>query len=1045
MACAGLACVLRVCIAQPTGSPAKSATTEATPISPSDIDGRSFSGLTFPLQPRQGTLSFAGRRVYAWKEGSTQRLLLSQDVRIHIDTVEFLSERALVWVERTRQEADGSSRYQVYLYLDHAGTPPDAAFDEAAPIRMEGDRLPVRGVVIVDSGPSMKADEVIDGPPPRGEEDGAFVKAGEAQLASSLRRLLPGYVEDFNDPFAQLPVPAPVQPPGVEAGKDQAPSKPQFDPVGEAGRLFQDSPLTKAPDPIFAKSGVVTLAAGKVTLVTGDAENTVMASEGVVLEYTDLRQGTPRTLQVRAQRAVLFLAARQSDLAHFSAKDVLGMYLEGDASATDGKYTLRGPRIYYDMARNKAVVIDAVFWTYDERRRLPLYVRAKAIRQESSDQFRADSARFSNSAFFEPEFSIGATSVTVSRKVAEPTQEERLAGAGRIETTEVDARNITLRAGDVPFFYWPRYVGDPTSLPLRDLRVENQVGSGTTMRSRWAMYELFGLNGPENTSLDLQLDYSTKRGVGLGPTFAWDRPTSKGEIAAYGLPSDQGQDLLKSGARVDGNGDFRGIIAGEERWKLNTEWTAFLEGTYIGDERFVQAMLPKESAERREFTTRALARRREENTAIFVEASGSLNDFIANEYLLTSKGYSVERLPEGTYIRQGDDLWKERPGFVTYGSEYRAGRLSLNFDEAKASSRGLTSDASANRALGINASQSPGDRLRALGLNEDGVFRADTRQEVSMQLDAGPVRVQPFAVGRVTMYDSDFEGFAPNNGKGNDDARLWGALGMRTSTTIQRVYDGVDSRILDIHRLRHIVEPGATYMVSGTNVASSHLPVFDDEVENLISGQVVRFGVDQTWQTQRGGPGRWHNVDVFKWKNEVVLSSDDTVRKGPIGHWYDPRPELSRAGNFYSTEATWQISDTLAVSGRDVYDFDSRHQELVGGGVLIRHTPEFSSYLDAHSVHSQDQTILGVGAQYELTDKYLWATGATFDAARGGFQGGYIDLRRRFESVTVGGSISYDDISGTTSFGFSIQPTGARGGASFGGFGGSGTSSRIGG
>jgi hypothetical protein len=485
------------------------------------------------------------------------------------------------------------------------------------------------------------------------------------------------------------------------------------------------------------------------------------------------------------------------------------------------------------------------------------------------------------------------------------------------------------------------------------------------------------------------------------------------------------------------------MITAEDRWKVNDQWATFIEAASISDANFVEAMLPRQAAERREFITRFLARRREDNTAVFLEASGSLDDFVANEYLLTSKGYSVSRLPEGTYLRQADDVISSRPGLVTYWSEYRAGRLNLNFDEIVSGNRGLTSNSIAQRALGINASQSPADRLRALGLNEDGVFRADTRQELTLQVGAGPINIQPFAIGRVTAYDSDFAGYAGN--AGNDHARVWAAAGMRASTSIQRVYDGVDSRFFDVHRIRHIIEPGVTFMASGTNVESSNLPVFDDEIENLLDGRIVRFGVDQTWQTQRGGPGRWHNVDLFKLKTEVVLSSSDTPTKGPIGHWYEPRPELSWAGNFFSGEATWQVSDTFALSGQEVYDFDGDQQALAGGGLLIRHSPEFSSYLDGHYVNSQDQTIVGIGAQYELTDKYLLATGATFDAARDGFQGASIEFRRRFESVTVGASISYDEISGTSNFGFSIQPAGARSGASFGGFGGSGASSRVGG
>jgi hypothetical protein len=92
-----------------------------------------------------------------------------------------------------------------------------------------------------------------------------------------------------------------------------------------------------------------------------------------------------------------------------------GPLIEGDVVASDGRYTLRGPRIYYDLQANRALVIDAVFWTYDEQRRLPLYVRADSIRQRSAGEFFAENARLSTTAFFEPDFTIGASTVTISR------------------------------------------------------------------------------------------------------------------------------------------------------------------------------------------------------------------------------------------------------------------------------------------------------------------------------------------------------------------------------------------------------------------------------------------------------------------------------------------------------------------------------------------------------------------------------------------------------------------------------------------------------
>ncbi len=62
----------------------------------------------------------------------------------------------------------------------------------------------------------------------------------------------------------------------------------------------------------------------------------------------------------------------------------------------------------------------------------------------------------------------------------------------------IDAQDITLRAGDLPFFYWPRFRGDPSRVPLKDIRVENRTGSGTALRTRWNAYSLLDLEPDEN-------------------------------------------------------------------------------------------------------------------------------------------------------------------------------------------------------------------------------------------------------------------------------------------------------------------------------------------------------------------------------------------------------------------------------------------------------------------------------------------------------------------------------------------------------------------
>ncbi len=1024
---------------------------------PASITGTNFAGLRYTQAPVQGQVILGARRVHAWSEGTTRRLFLSGDVRVTLGGHQFSAARAVAFVERISPEG-ATPRYQVFVYFDRAGTSTDAASNTS--IQVSGDRLPVRGVIECPEGVRLRADALEQGSPRKESDEVALLFDAETAFARSLRRLIPGYVEpEVPKPVVRRPnLPFPEEPPAIaeapsaptprEATREPTRAEPGLGRPAEPSRalepaitmdeLLQRVPVAEATQPIFAKEGLITLSAGELTLVSGTDENAVMATGGVVVQYNDLKAG--RALQITGQRAVVFLnPGKVNEITRLSKEDVRGIYMEGDVSATDGRYTLRGPKMFYDLNANRAIVLDAVFWTYDEQRRLPLYVRAKSIRQESADQFKAEQAIFANSAFFEPEFCVGATSVTVSRRKI--PAEERHPGDPTMQTL-VDARNITLRAYDVPFFYWPIYSGDPSQLPLRDLRVENSSSNGAAIKARWNAYSLLGLTRPTDLRADLQTDYYFNRGLGLGAGLGWDRPASRGEITGYMLPSDTGKDVFKTGFKKDRDGDFRGIVAGENRWKFSDSWTLFTEGTYISDEGVVDAFFRKLGEERREFTNRVYARRLEDNTATTIEAKTTFNDFISNEYLLQSRGYSVSKLPEVAYVRQADDLAPGiRPGYMTYFSEYRVGRLSMNFDEVQGIDHGL-GQVNSRRVLGTNFNETLAERLRREGYFESAITRADTRHEISVQMREGPVNIQPFILGRLTAYDNDFDNFSPRE---NDNTRVWGAAGVRFATTIQRVDNGVDSRFFDLHRLRHIVEPSATMMFAGTNIDRVDLPIYDYDVESLAEGNLYRFGVAQTWQTQRGGPGRWHSVDVFKLNTDVVVASGDADPRSPIGRFYDYRPEYSNPGNYLVVDGLWRISDVTALTGGTVFDFDLNQPATSDVGVMFQHSPRWRSYVDSHFVNALDRTIIAFGSSYQLTSKYDVGFGAAYDASANGFQGFNVDFQRKMENITFGFNIGYNDISGETSFGFTLRPYGAKGGFGVSGVGSQSQSSGLGG
>ena len=967
-----------------------------------DITGRDFAGVRLPVEPVTGPILFRASKASVWTEPSAptpvQRLFLEGDVRVVLGVHQFDAARAVVWLQKL-----GAGEYQVFVYFDRVGTA-----NADATISVAGDRLRVQGVLKVDRPIKLTTDLRREGRPAD-----PLLREAEAALTVYLTELVFG---------TSVPEPSSILP-GVGPGVVRA--KPRFGPglnrpfepgavaVGseELAGLSRDLPPSPVREPIFAKTGLISFSPGRVTVVTGADENAVMFTDGVVVQYWDRKTG--RTLQITAERAVAFLASGPlAGLAQLDADAVHGVYLEGDVIATDGKYTLRGPRMYYDVQQNRAVVIDAVFWTYDERHQLPLYVRAETIRQESADDFSAANAKLTNSAFFVPHLSIGASSVTISRKE----------GRGGRTRHVVDARHITLRSESMPFFYWPGYKGDPSEIPLRDLAFESSSGSGAAIKTSWDAFGLLRLKKPYWLGANILIDEFFERGPAVGTSLWWDDTKLAGRLDAYLLPYDTGTDLLTSGARIDHDGETRGMLTAEHRWALTDQWTLFGEVSYISDETFVDTFFERQAESRREFTNAVRLRRLDGNTTLDLTAKAAVNDFTPNEYLLQSRGYMVDKLPEVEYHRIADDLLPgAAPGLISYTSEYRAGMVAMRFVEPTAAELGLDTTTRSRKALGIEPGQSIADTLRARGLTEDGVLRFDTRHELSTQLALGPVNIVPFAVGRVTVYDDSFEGYSSG---ASDQYRLFGSLGVRATTTIQKVDESVESRLLDLHRIRHIIQPGVTLWTSGASIDQADLPVYDESVESLADGSVIRLSLDQTWQTKRGGPGRWRSVDVLTLSTELVLSSEDADPESPIGRFFDDRPELSNLGDFGTIDAAWQITDAFGVGVNTIYDFDASQPARTIVGTSIRHTPNFRTYADLRFINALDSTYLSAGAFYQVTPKYDIDLLGTYDDKASDLQTVRALVTRRFPNVILGVGFTHNNIKDETSFGIIIKPIG---------------------
>jgi len=1004
---------------------------DAQPTDPLDITGQDFSGITLPMAPSLAPMEMRAQRVWSWQgpggflpDGAPaprlQRMLLVGDVAVNIGGYRFRAARASVWIE-PRPSRDGQPTvYQVFFLFDRVsspGTGPSAG--------IAADRLPVEAVIAPPEGVQLAAD-LLRNERPTDPADQAFLIESEREFAGRLREIvgLPRIVpRESQAPGVRRPITTDDR---FRPGIDRS-FTPGSELVSEQAirAAIEEGALPTPGRPIFPSRGLISFDSGDITFVRGEKESAVMLTGGVRALYRESPGG--RFVELTAQRGVVFLPPGPiTGLVNLQAGDILGIYLEGAVTVSDGSYTVRTPHVFYDLAGDRAVMLDAVLWSYDRRRRMPLYVRAEAIRQTAADSFIANEARVARTAFARPHISIGTREVTLVRT---PGADEPGSTDGGFTA---DAKDITLRLNDTPLLYWPRFIGDPGEAPLKRFAIDSSDGNGVAVKTTWRADTLLGVDMPDGLTVDLLLDGYFKRGAGLGLEARWQTPTLDGSALAYWLPHDTGEDRLRTGAKRDFDGESRGLLAIEQRFDFTRGWNAWLDVSAISDSTFVDGLFEPLGYQRRDFTTGGAFTRTLDNTQIGIEARGSFQNFIANENTLQTPGYTTERLPEIRAVRIADDLLPGvAPGALTSYSEFSAGSYRLNFSETSAGTLGYRNNTLAQRAFGINADESIADRLRAQGLSESPVTRIDARQEFQLKGRVGEIEITPFVIGRITWYDTKFEDYSPDE---TDSTRLWGAIGTTISTTLSRVDNTVQSGLLDLNRLRHIIEPSVTVMYADTTISRLDLPVYDDAVERLVEGGIIRFALDQTFQTQRGGPGRWHSVDVLTIESELVFTFDND-EEAPIGRFFDFRPELSRTSDYARASAAWRATNSLALVGETIYDFNTNKQARSSIGMLIDHSPVASTSIELRYIEPIDSTSLDAVTSYSLGDKYTVFGSTSYDFDNNDFRRFSAEIRREFAEVFVGVGLSYDNIQGTTSFGFILQPKGFGRGAALRGIG----------
>lgn len=662
---------------------------------------------------------------------------------------------------------------------------------------------------------------------------------------------------------------------------------------------------------------------------------------------------------------------------------VAAAYLEGDVVISRGLRQIRADQVYYDFEASTALICNVVARTVSVERGVPIYIRATEVRQLSETQFEARDAKISTNEFHTPSYYVGATKVYFEDRTERlPSGEQVGLVAGRYKIY-----NSTLNVEGVPVLYWPYSTGDfkQAESAIRSLSLSYDNDYGITGRTRWYLFPLIGLEQPEGVDATLKLDYYGDHGPAVGIDAQYEREKYFGLVRSYYV-HDTGEDHL-GGIRGDVEPPHknRGRFTTRHRQYLPQNWELTLEFSYLSDCNFREEYFRNEFENDKEQETLFYLKKVFGDYVFSVLGKWRINDFLTQ----------TEHLPDVVFDVLGKQLGDS---VVTWYSESHAGAV-----------RRLTAD-------GYNWWQIWENPNLA---ETDVVARADTRQELDVPLNFGKFNLVPWGMVRGTTWDDSLDG--------GNLTRGYGQIGVRGSTYQSRVYDGIDSRFWDLHRIRHIMKEDITVFGAATNVDSNEMTPFNEGIETIDGISGVNLGWRNRFQTKRAGRDGERTVDWLTLDLEAGFfdgAKTTDWRNRTRGQTFVYRPENSIASNYAAMRSNWRISDTMALLTDMIVDTDECRMGSFGSGIYVERTPRFNWFTGYRYIGLTKSNLLAFGANYKLNAKYIIGFEEEFDLERGENSDLQLSLIRKMPGWNFAVNAEFDNTRDVNGVSLSVWPEG---------------------
>ena len=509
-------------------------------------------------------------------------------------------------------------------------------------------------------------------------------------------------------------------------------------------------------------------------------ETVVIARGGVRVEVNDV---TARingqlidlgTVTLSAERAVGWLPL-VSDLlrGRSSISQAQGeLYLEGDIVFRQGEQTIFADSMYYNAATQQGMILEA-----ESIATIPEYqgiVRLKAdvMQQVAQGNFIAFGAAVTSSRMGVPRYWLQSDQLRLTERERLEVDENGIPRTRRVPY--VSSQNNFVYVGGVPILYWPTF---STSLErptfyVSGFDLKNDSVFGTQVFLDLDLFQLLGYDrAPRGVDWELSLDYLSERGPAIGTTLdyqvnAWFGVPGPvvGSLDAWVIDDDGLDTLGRDRIGLTPETQTRGRVLLRHRHYLPNDYELIAEVGYLSDRNFLEQYLENEWDREVDHRTALRLRKYYFSHLLDLSVQGRLNDFFTEE----------ERLPQLDHYLIGGSLLGDR--------------LTLSGHSKVGYSRLRVADAPVDPAEAADLSPIPGE-VDAAGLV------ASTRQELSMPLNVGPLKVVPNVSGEVAHYGEAADG--------DSLTRLIGQAGIRTSLQMWRVDPEIQSSLLNVRGLAH--------------------------------------------------------------------------------------------------------------------------------------------------------------------------------------------------------------------------------------------------